>query len=359
MRIGCLQFAPRVGDVNNNLSDADAVLNRVEPEDLDLLVLPELAFSGYNFKSLREIEPFLEHSESGISSLWARTVALKYDCTVLVGYPEKVDPELKWPTGPEYYNSAIVMNKDGEAVANYRKSHLYMTDETWAFENPEGFYRGFLVGLGHTAIGICMDLNPYKFQAPWDTFEFAFHALEMDANLVILTMAWMTREDGSQFSLTPREPDMETLAYWLSRIEPIIRSDGDEEIIVVFANRCGTEAEAVYAGTSAVLGIKSGEVRVYGVLGRGEEELLVVDTNDPPDARLVYRPKDQEVTPDGDASTEKKPPIETMNRPLDDSGSNISESGNKTGSGGSTSSQASTGSSTKAPLKTATHSILS
>jgi protein N-terminal amidase len=46
MRIACLQFAPQVGDVDNNLNRADAVLNRANPEDLDLLVLPELAFSG-------------------------------------------------------------------------------------------------------------------------------------------------------------------------------------------------------------------------------------------------------------------------------------------------------------------------
>jgi hypothetical protein len=31
---------------SNNLNRADAVLNRANPQDLDLLVLPELAFSG-------------------------------------------------------------------------------------------------------------------------------------------------------------------------------------------------------------------------------------------------------------------------------------------------------------------------
>jgi protein N-terminal amidase len=45
---------------------------------------------------------------------------------------------------------------------------------------------------------------------------------------------------------------METLSYWLSRIEPLIRAETEGEIIVVFANRTGTEEEAVYAGTSAV-----------------------------------------------------------------------------------------------------------
>lgn len=49
MRIGCLQFAPKVGDVDNNLNRADAVLSRANPDDLDsldLLVVPEMAFSG-------------------------------------------------------------------------------------------------------------------------------------------------------------------------------------------------------------------------------------------------------------------------------------------------------------------------
>ncbi|KAH7175757.1 carbon-nitrogen hydrolase [Dactylonectria macrodidyma] len=290
MRIACLQFAPQVGDVDNNLNRADSVLSKANPDDIDLLVLPELAFSGYNFKSLQDIAPFLEPSGSGITSLWARTIALKYNCIVTVGYPEKVDVSPKWPTGPEYYNSAIVVNGDGETIANYRKNFLYYTDETWALEGDRGFYDGFIPGLGNTSIGICMDINPYKFEAPWHAFEFAFHILEVESNLVIVSMAWMTREEPRDFTRMPNEPDMETLTYWVTRLEPLIRSGNQDEIIVVFCNRCGSEDDALYAGTSAVFGIHDGEVNVYGLLGRGEKELLVVDTNNPPYAKLVYRP---------------------------------------------------------------------
>jgi protein N-terminal amidase len=80
---------------------------------------------------------------------------------------------------------------------------------------------------------------------------------------------------------------MDTLSYWLARLEPLIRAETEDEIIVVLANRCGSEDEAVYAGSSAVLGIQAGEVKVYGILGRGEKELLMVDTSKRPQAKLI------------------------------------------------------------------------
>ncbi|KAM7203752.1 Carbon-nitrogen hydrolase, partial [Rhypophila sp. PSN 637] len=291
MRIGCLQFAPKVGDVSNNLSRADAVLAKADPmalDNIDLLVLPEMAFSGYNFKSLEEIKPYLEPSGSGITSLWARTTALKYDCTVAVGYPEKAHNARQ--ATEERYNSLIMVNGDGETVGNYRKSFLYYTDATWAQEGG-GFFSGQVEDFGQVAAGICMDINPYRFEAPWHAFEFAFHILEVKANLVIVSMAWLTREDASTFTPFPHEPDMETMTYWVQRLEPVIRSENEDEIIVVFANRCGIEDDVVYAGTSAVVGVKNGEVSVYGLLGRGVKELLIVNTDLPPFAKLVNRPE--------------------------------------------------------------------
>lgn len=106
-------------------------------------------------------------------------------------------------------------------------------------------------------------------------------------------MAWLTREESNTFSTRPHEPDMETLTYWVKRMEPLIRSENGDEVILIFANRSGIEDDVVYAGTSAVLGIQNGEVTVYGVLGRGEKKLLVVDTSEPGFAKMVYRPDDE------------------------------------------------------------------
>lgn len=130
--------------------------------------------------------------------------------------------------------------------------------------------------------------SPYRFEAPWDAYEFASHVLESKSRLVIMSMAWLTRDDQETFCSVPDKPDMETLSYWVARLKPLIQAKGDEEIIVVFCNRTGIEDEATYAGTSAVIGIRDGEVRLYGLLGRGVEELLVVDTDKEPRARLAY-----------------------------------------------------------------------
>lgn len=54
MKIACLQFSPQVGDVDHNMTRADMVLAKageVEKMGLDLLVLPEMAFTGKCFAS--------------------------------------------------------------------------------------------------------------------------------------------------------------------------------------------------------------------------------------------------------------------------------------------------------------------
>lgn len=105
-------------------------------------------------------------------------------------------------------------------------------------------------------------------------------------------MAWITQESAETYLREPEKPDMDTITYWLARLNPVIQSKPDEEVIVVFCNRSGQEQEATYAGTSAVVGIRGDEVKVYGILGRGSTDLLVVDTEEPAYARLIYRPMD-------------------------------------------------------------------
>ncbi|MBU6435628.1 MAG: acyltransferase, partial [Nitrospirae bacterium] len=52
MRVGFFQFAPQFGEVSHNL---DKVVETLDRADADLIVLPELFASGYQFVSQQEV----------------------------------------------------------------------------------------------------------------------------------------------------------------------------------------------------------------------------------------------------------------------------------------------------------------
>lgn len=59
-----------------------------------------------------------------------------------------------------------------------------------------------------------------------------------------------------------------------------------------------------------MVGIKDGEVKVYGILGRGVKDLLVVDTEEQPFAKLIQRPQGESsvASPSSDRSLRLKKP---------------------------------------------------
>jgi protein N-terminal amidase len=149
-----------------------------------------------------------------------------------------------------------------------------------------------------------MDLNPHKFQAPWTDYEFASHAIVSNAEVLILSMAWLTNLSRAAIKEGKEEPDMDTLMYWMERLKPLVM--GEREVIVVCANRCGEEVgknpaqpwgeDGVrYAGSSWVGKVGGGEVKLWGISGRGREEVLVVDTEDEPRWVLRMTPTDEDV----------------------------------------------------------------
>jgi protein N-terminal amidase len=142
-------------------------------------------------------------------------------------------------------------------------------------------------------MGICMDINPYKFLARWEEYEFATHVLTSRTPLVVLSMAWLTRLTPQELAELPLRPDEETFAYWIQRFQPLVEKgvggqgmegEGgyDGPIAVVCANRCGIEGVACYAGTSSVFVVDKGTVNIYDVMGKLEEKCMVVDLTRPP-----------------------------------------------------------------------------
>jgi hypothetical protein len=99
-------------------------------------------------------------------------------------------------------------------------------------------------------------------------------------------MSWYTDKKNVSKS-DSASPDLDTLSKWLTILEPVIRDETTGEIICVFANQVGTEGEIAYTGTSAVFGVYRSDVNFYGILGHGNEELLIVDTKQPARRRII------------------------------------------------------------------------
>lgn len=306
---------------------------------------------GYNFPSLDAVKPYLEPAGAGPSATWARDTAKRLHCKVCVGYPE-IEISADGTEPAKYYNSLIVIDEHGKVLHNYRKSFLYYTDETWASEGSaeRGFHELLfrdadpstrtpdLVGdirrgadaeasaldasekaTGDekrvaTSFGICMDINPYKFQAPWTKWEFANRVLDSQSQLVVLSMAWLTHLSREELNALEGKPEMDTFNYWLQRFWPLVEKrmqhdggdpDSRKQVVIVFSNRAGEEPATdddkppvQYAGTSAVVavtqrprreGSQEGlEVKIlcWDLLGAVEEGICFADTA--ADPKLVF-----------------------------------------------------------------------
>lgn len=148
-----------------------------------------------------------------------------------------------------------------------------------------------------------MDLNPYKFEAPWEAYEFASHALASGSELLVLSMAWLTQLDASELAAQAEEPDLSTLSYWVGRLKPLV--EAEKEVIAVFGNRCGQEAgknplgieEGVrYAGSSWIGKLGKGVVKIWEIMGRAEAGVILADTEKEPSWVLQLQPSGQGLT---------------------------------------------------------------
>src|SRR5688500_9766271 len=103
MKVAALQFAPLRAQPDSNMETLGSLLADVEA---DLLVLPELASTGYFFTSVDELRPLAEAPETGDFCRWVRTLAAERGMIVVAGFAEA-------SSDGRLFNSAITALPDG------------------------------------------------------------------------------------------------------------------------------------------------------------------------------------------------------------------------------------------------------
>lgn len=146
-RIGFIQFTPILGAFEYNVGRLfDFVSRYAEPTDL--LVLPEMALTGYAFRSQEELARIatFEHTQKTLEAAM-RLSRLFGGSAVVVGYPE-YSPE-------GFFNSAMLAGPDG-IIGNYQKTHLFGMEKTLFLPGRTGFQVFDAHGL-KLGIMICFD----------------------------------------------------------------------------------------------------------------------------------------------------------------------------------------------------------
>ncbi len=232
MRIAILQTAGETGVVEPNLEHLAEKAAEAAELGVQLLVCPELYLTGYN------LEPAtmgrLAEASDGPAAQRVEQIARTNSMAILYGYAEN--------DGGAVYNAAQLMDSDGRPLANYRKSHLYGDLEHRSFSPGNALEVTELNGVP-VGILICYDI---EFPEPART-------LALDGAAVVLVPTALTKpHDFVATTLVPARA-------W------------EDQVFVVYADRCGTEGDLDYVGLSTVAG-PDGKI----VAQAGDSETLLI-----------------------------------------------------------------------------------
>jgi predicted amidohydrolase len=147
-RVACAQVPLSVGDTAGNHMTCRAAIESAARSGAQIVVLPELASSGYVFADRAELSTLAETRDGPAVAGWA-DLASAFTVTIVAGFPEAA--------GDAIYNSAAVVDPTGLRGV-YRKAHL------WDSENAV-FDRGddlpMVVDTDHGRLGVmlCYDVE--------------------------------------------------------------------------------------------------------------------------------------------------------------------------------------------------------
>jgi len=141
---GFYQFRPEFGQKERNLS---VVMDRLEQAEADLLVLPELFATGYQFISGNEVVDLAEDVPGGRTTRTLQDLARSRRVYIIGGLAER--------DGGDIYNSAVFVGPEG-FIGCYRKTHLFYEEKLFFKPGNTGF-QVWETKIGKIGVMICFD----------------------------------------------------------------------------------------------------------------------------------------------------------------------------------------------------------
>lgn len=245
--VASIQMAPHVGSKEENVARSLALIGEAAAHGATLVVLPELANSGYVFSSRAEAFALAEPVPDGPTTQAWIDAARRHGIHIAAGIAER--------EGGRLYNSAALVSPEGH-LGTYRKLHLW-GEENLFFEPGDKGLPVFHTEFGRLGIVVCYD--------GW--FPETFRLLAMQgADIVAMPTNWVPM---------PNQPaDRPAMANTLAMAGA--HSNG---LTIVCANRVGVERGQPFIGQSLIVGADGWPMA--GPASRDREEILYarVDLN--------------------------------------------------------------------------------
>jgi predicted amidohydrolase len=152
IKAGYIQFYPVLGDIDKNIDRLDSFFDQTK--DADLIVLPELVSTGYNFSNRNEALACAEDLKSSRFLEYLIAKAKQNNAFIVAGINEKI--------GDKLFNTTVLVGQKGY-IGKYQKIHLFMNEKDIFETGAEGL-TVFDLGFAKTAMLICFD---YYFPEIW------------------------------------------------------------------------------------------------------------------------------------------------------------------------------------------------
>lgn len=245
LKIACVQFEPVFGDVSANLDTMEARIRLAHAQGASVVVLPELADSGYVFHDSDELAACAAPIPAGRSAKRLAALAAELAIHIVSGLAEC--------DGKAFFNSAILCGPAGY-IGKYRKLHLWNREKLF-FQPGDLGLPVFDTSIGKVGVAICYD--------SW--FPETFRQLTLNgAELVCIPTNWVPMPGQDRYS--------EPMANILHKAAAHVNA-----IYIACADRVGTERGQPFIGSSLIVGPTGRPIA--GPASYDGEEILIADVS--------------------------------------------------------------------------------